>query len=36
MNHLTGVFPDMPNGEYHSHVHIGSSGFKRLAQSPLH
>ena len=36
-NYLQGVFPDMPNAEYHgAHPHIGSSGFKQLARSPLH
>ena len=35
-NYLTGLFPDMPSDEYHSHTHIGSSGFKRLEKSPLH
>jgi len=36
-NYLQGLFPDMPNAEYHGgHPHIGSSGFKLLAQSPLH
>lgn len=36
-NYLQGVFPDMPNAEYHGgHPHIGSSGFKLLAQSPAH
>lgn len=36
-NYLQGVFPDMPNAEYHGgHPHIGSGGFKVLARSPLH
>lgn len=35
-NYLSGVFPDMPNAEYHGHVHIGSSGFKLLERSPAH
>ena len=35
-NHFTGLLADMANADYHDHIHIGSSGFKRLAQSPLH
>ena len=36
-NYLQGVFPDMPNAEYHGgHQHIGSSGFKLLERSPAH
>lgn len=35
-NILTGIAPDMPSCEYHSQIHIGSSGFKLLARSPLH
>lgn len=35
-NYLTGLFTDMTSDEYHSHTHIGSSGFKRLEKSPLH
>jgi hypothetical protein len=35
-NYLQGMFADMPNAVYHGHVHIGSSGFKLLARSPLH
>lgn len=35
-NYLQGMFADMPNETYHGHVHIGSSGFKLLARSPLH
>jgi hypothetical protein len=36
-NYLQGVFPDMPNAEYHGgHPHIGSSGFKLLERSPAH
>lgn len=36
MDYLTGLHKDMPNGVYHGHQHIGSTGFKRLARSPLH
>lgn len=35
-NYLAGMFADMPNDTYHGHIHIGSSGFKKLARSPLH
>lgn len=35
-NYLKGMVADMPNSEYHSQVHIGSSGFKLLERSPLH
>lgn len=36
-NYLQGLFPDMPNAEYHGgHPHIGSSGFKLLERSPAH
>lgn len=34
--YLTGIVPDMPNSEYHQQIHIGSSGFKLMARSPLH
>jgi len=27
-NLLQGIHPDMPNSDYHSLPHIGSSGFK--------
>lgn len=36
MDYLQGLHADMPNYDYHGHVHIGSTGFKRLARSPLH
>lgn len=35
-NNLVGIFPDMPNREYHAHPALGSSGLKLLDQSPLH
>ena len=36
-NYLQGLFPAMPNAEYHgNHPHIGSSGFKLLERSPAH
>lgn len=36
MELITGIYANMSNADYHSHPHIGSSGFKRLAQSPAH
>jgi hypothetical protein len=32
----TGMFTDMSNADYHAHLHIGSSGFKRLKKSLAH
>lgn len=34
--YLVGLVPDMSNADYHSQPHIGSSGFKLMARSPLH
>lgn len=35
-DYLTGLHADMSNGDYHGNIHIGSTGFKLLARSPLH
>lgn len=35
-DYLTGLHADMSNADYHGHIHIGSTGFKLLARSPLH
>ena len=35
-DYLTGLQAHMSNADYHGQPHIGSTGFKKLARSPLH